>query len=366
MPVLTLLLALLWRYRDHVVAAAGLAAAVALSKLFLLPLLVWLAVTRRVKTALLAAGLVAAICLLGWLPIGFGTISSYPGVLDALTAFERTFSYSLTSFGLALGLSASAATAIAVGVCAGLLLAAASLGRRDDFLAFRLVLAASFALSPIVWGHYYLLLAVVLALRWPRLSPVWLAAIWIKSDTLVLSQPQVWIGLALLVLAIQLNLLAPLRRKWHQQASYWTSYAIGATVVAAAFIASKMATEPGQVGDAALYATTAGHTASGTALVRVDLSHHDLCWRVWTQELPPGAATITLQGPASATWLAAETKLRPNGQAASCTSLTPAQLTLADLLADQPHRYAVAFSVTGAGSIAGAFKTQPHGLKLSW
>jgi hypothetical protein len=342
-------------------AAAGLAAAVALSKLFLLPLLVWLAVTRRVRTALLAAGVVAAICLLGWLPIGLGTISSYPGLLAALTAFEQTFSYSLTSFALALGLSVSAAVVIAVGVGAGLLLAAAAAGRRDDFLAFRLALAASFALSPIVWGHYYLLLAVALAVRRPRLSPVWLAAIWIKPDTLFLSQPQIWIGLALLVLAIQLDLLAPLRRKWQQQASHSAGYAIGATVVASALIASKAATEPGQVRSAPLYATTADHTASGAALIRIDPSHHDLCWRVWTQALPPGPATIILQQPTPlAAWLTAETKLHPNGQATNCTSLTPTQLTLAHNLANHPHHYNFTLSVTDAGSIAGAFKTPPR------
>jgi alpha-1,2-mannosyltransferase len=366
MPFLTLLLALLWRYRDQVVAAAGLAAAVALSKLFLLPLLVWLAVTRRVKTVLLAAGLVAAILLLGWLPIGLGTISSYPGLLDALSAFEQTFSYSLTSFALALALSGSAATAIAVGVCASLLLGAATAGRRDDFLAFRLALAASFALSPIVWGHYYVLLAVALAVRWPRLSPVWLAAIWIKNDTLVLPQPELWVGLALLVLAIQLDLLAPLRRKLHEQASYWTSAAIGTTLVASALIASKMATQPGQVLSAPLYAITADYPASGTALVRVDASHRDLCWRVWTQALQPGPATIVLRQSTGVASLTTKTKLHRNGQATSCASLAPAQGTLVDELADQPHRYTIAFSVTGAGSIAGAFKTPPRGIRQPW
>jgi hypothetical protein len=243
----------------------------------------------------------------------------------------------------------------------------AVVGRRDDFLAFRLALAASFALSPIVWGHYYVLLAVALALRWPRLSPVWLAAIWIKDDTLVLPQPQIWIGLALLVLAIQLDLLTPLRREWSRPTSRWARYAIGVAVVVSVLIASKASTEEGPTRTAPLYSTSARSNASGAAFVRVDHSHRDLCWRVWTQALPPGLATIAFRrlDPATA-WLTAKTDLHRDGQAISCTSLTPRQVSLARDLATNPRRYAVDFSVAGAGSIMGAFKTPPRGFKLPW
>ena len=89
---------------------------------------------------------------------------------------------------------------------------AAAVGRSNDFLAFRLAIAASFVLSPIVWDHYYVLLLVPLALRWPRLSGVWFLAMWINLDTSAMSNAVPWIALALLVMVVQLDLVSPLRR----------------------------------------------------------------------------------------------------------------------------------------------------------
>lgn len=92
MPFLMLLLALLWRHRDRIAAAAALAAVLVLSKVFLFPLLLWLAATRRARTAALGAAAAAGLCLLGWLPIHFSTFATYPALLHALAVFEQTFS----------------------------------------------------------------------------------------------------------------------------------------------------------------------------------------------------------------------------------------------------------------------------------
>jgi hypothetical protein len=60
-----------------------------------------------------------------------------------------------------------------------LLAAAVLLGRRagGDAAAFSLCIAASIALTPIVWLHYFTLLLAPLALVRPRLSPAWLLAL---------------------------------------------------------------------------------------------------------------------------------------------------------------------------------------------
>ena len=48
------------------------------------------------------------------------------------------------------------------------------LGRRgDERTAFVVAIAASLALTPIVWLHYFALLLVVVALAQPRLGYVW-------------------------------------------------------------------------------------------------------------------------------------------------------------------------------------------------
>ena len=49
------------------------------------------------------------------------------------------------------------------------------LGRRgEDLRSFTLALAASLALTPIVWLHYLVLLLVPLAIARPRFSAIWL------------------------------------------------------------------------------------------------------------------------------------------------------------------------------------------------
>jgi hypothetical protein len=64
------------------------------------------------------------------------------------------------------------ATWLALGLV--LLAAVVTLARRgEDRSAFMLAIAASLALTPIVWLHYFALLAVVVALARPRLAVAW-------------------------------------------------------------------------------------------------------------------------------------------------------------------------------------------------
>src|SRR4029079_4979048 len=77
-PVLALLFALAWRYSARVGAVAvSLGAAITL-KLFLWPLAVCLAATRRWKAAAGAALVALALALGSWAVIGFGGIGDYP------------------------------------------------------------------------------------------------------------------------------------------------------------------------------------------------------------------------------------------------------------------------------------------------
>jgi len=353
MPALMLLLALLWKYRDRVAVAAPLCAVLAVSKLFLFPMIVWLAVTRRTRTALLALAAVAVLCVLGWLPIHFASIASYPSLLHALSSFEQTFSYSLTSLGVALGLSSNAATSVAIAAGIAFLAVAASLGRRSELLAFCLALAASFALSPIVWGHYFVLLAVPLALRRPELSPVWLAAIWIKPDTLQMHAPAVWIGLAVLVMLVQLDLV-PLGRLPAARLSLRARQSLGAATVVALLIASSAAGEPGLTRDATLVAAR-GAGEGGAASVRIDSAAHEVCWRLWTEALPAGDATVTIRaevGPA----LRRRTRLEEDGEAGGCARLTRSDEAIAAGLSGRPADYDLVVQPPGLAPISGSFR----------
>jgi hypothetical protein len=174
-PLLALCAVLAWRYRDRTwVVASVLALAICL-KLLLLPLILWLAMTGRVRAALATMALTLAACLSGWALIGYAGMADYPHLLSSLSAIEQGIGFSTLALGLAVGLPASAAQAFA-GVCAAAicLLGWMRARRGDEQGSFCLLLVAGLVISPIVWAHYLAIVAVAIALYRPRLSPLWL------------------------------------------------------------------------------------------------------------------------------------------------------------------------------------------------
>jgi Glycosyltransferase family 87 len=179
--LLLLAVAAAWRWRDRVVEPAAAVGLAVVLKLFLWPLAVWLALTGRIRAALLAVAVAVIAAAVSWAAIGFAGIGSYPGVLRRLADDESTSSYSVVALGVRAHMPLLAARIVAVLVALALLAAAAWLARnsrrtpRDrDVATFTLCLAAAFAASPIVWVHYFLLLLVPLVLARPRLSLLWL------------------------------------------------------------------------------------------------------------------------------------------------------------------------------------------------
>jgi len=174
-PVLLLLLAVAWRWRDRLwVVSAALAAAIAF-KLFLLPLVIWLVATRRWLAAGLTVGLAGAATLGAWAAIGSDGLTDYPEYLRRLTEIVEVRGFSLVAFGVEAGLPEGAAEALPFLVGLSLLAGAVVVARRDDGdrRAFSIAVVASMALTPIVWGHYFVLLVVPLALARPRLAWAW-------------------------------------------------------------------------------------------------------------------------------------------------------------------------------------------------
>jgi hypothetical protein len=179
-PLLLVAVAAAWHWRDRLFAAGGAVGAAIVLKLFLWPLAVWLALTRRLSAAAAAIGVAIGLAFVSWAAIGFDGVSGYPGVLRRLADDESTSSYSVVALGVRAHLPLDAARVVAVLVAIGLLGVAAWVARgggrdvRDrDVATLTLCLAAAFAASPIVWVHYFLLLLVPLALIRPRLSLLW-------------------------------------------------------------------------------------------------------------------------------------------------------------------------------------------------
>jgi hypothetical protein len=179
-PPLLLAVAAAWRWRDRQLRTAVAIGTAIVLKLFLWPLAVWLAVTRRLRAAAAAVVFAVALALVSWAAIGFAGIGDYPGLLRHLANDESTSSYSVVALGVRAHMPVVAARVVAVLVTLALLAAAVRVARderraaRDrDVATLTLTLAAALAASPIVWVHYFLLLLVPLALARPRLSLLW-------------------------------------------------------------------------------------------------------------------------------------------------------------------------------------------------
>lgn len=174
-PVLILLLAVAWRWRDRWWAVSGALAAAISLKLLLWPLVVWLLATRRWAAAIGASGLAAAATFIAWAAIGFDGLADYPELLRRLTDVVQNRGFSLVALGIEAELPEGAAESLPWLVGLSLLATLIAVVRRGDGdrRAFSLAVAAAIAFTPIVWLHYYALLVVPLALVRPRLSWTW-------------------------------------------------------------------------------------------------------------------------------------------------------------------------------------------------
>ncbi len=184
-PVLVLLLALAWRYRDHwPVAGAAVGAAVVL-KLFVWPLVVWLLVTRRWKAAAAAVCGGIAVTAIAWAAIGFRGFGEYPTLLRDLTRVEEGQGYSLVALADRLNLPDPRLSwlALAFPVVAGLVvMCARSTTAAFDRRVYSTAVCLALLLTPILWLNYFTLIVIPVALARPTLSIEWALplAFWIS------------------------------------------------------------------------------------------------------------------------------------------------------------------------------------------
>jgi hypothetical protein len=175
---LALGLALVWRYRERTwLSAIALGLAIS-GKLMLWPMLVWTAARGRLGTTAWAVAVGIGVTLAAWAAIGFVGLQEYPRLLERLSEIQAARSYSPVGIASVLGLGETVGRAAVLLGGLALLAACARFGRRgDDVRSFTLAVAATLALSPIVWMHYLVLLLVPLAIARPRFSWPWLLPI---------------------------------------------------------------------------------------------------------------------------------------------------------------------------------------------
>jgi alpha-1,2-mannosyltransferase len=180
-PLLLLLVAAAWRYRDRAVAGVLIAIAAA-AKVFLWPMLIWLVATRRLRGSAAAGGTLAIILGL-WAAVDFHGLREYPTTLRVLESVQRRRSYSAESLLSTVGAPLWSGRVLigclaAAGIAAIVLLARRSDGDRR---AFGLAVVVALFATPVLWLHYLVLLFVPLALASPTLSRWWAlpAALWV-------------------------------------------------------------------------------------------------------------------------------------------------------------------------------------------
>ena len=172
---LALAAAIAWRYRDTVRRPAWALGLAISAKLLMWPLLVWTAATRRLAATLWALVIAACATLGAWALIGFEGLTGYPDLLRRLSEIQSERSYSLVGMAATAGLPDEVGKALTLAVGVGLLAGCVAFARRrDDERSFTCAIAASLALSPIVWLHYLVVLLVPMAIARPRFSLLWL------------------------------------------------------------------------------------------------------------------------------------------------------------------------------------------------
>ena len=171
---LALACAVAWRFRDRRVLSSASIGITLAAKFFLWPLVVWFAATRRTASAALACVVGVGVLLLSWAVIGFAGFVDYPHLLRRLDELVGEDSYTTYIVGLDLGLPSLVSRVLWLALGLALVVCVALLARNgDERTAFIVAVAASLALTPIVWLHYFALLLVIIALAQPRLGALW-------------------------------------------------------------------------------------------------------------------------------------------------------------------------------------------------
>jgi Glycosyltransferase family 87 len=173
-------LAAAWRFRATIWPLATILGLAISTKLFLWPIAIWALATGRYRAAVRAIGLGVVVTFSAWAVIGFEGLTQYPELLRRFSEVEgEQNSYSIVAAAISLGFGAVVGQAFALAVGGALVAACVYFGRRafDDERAFIAAIGAALAFTPVAWLHYYVLLAVPLAIARPRFSAVWLLPI---------------------------------------------------------------------------------------------------------------------------------------------------------------------------------------------
>jgi hypothetical protein len=176
-------LACLWRWRDHPPAAGLLVAVLVSLKPLMWPVALWLLSGRRWRASAYALAVAALLNLGAWALVGFHQIGAYlhAAARDTDVAWRTGFGVPALLAHLGASRTIGMAAMLVLSLALTLAVLHAGLIRHDQTVALTLSVALAIVASPLVWGHYLVLLLVPLALLRPRLEWLWALpiALWV-------------------------------------------------------------------------------------------------------------------------------------------------------------------------------------------
>jgi hypothetical protein len=172
--LLLLGLSLTWRHRDRPVWTGLIVALMVSVKPIVLPLGLWLLVTRRYAAAAYALVWGLLLNLVAWTVVGWGGISHWLRLVSTQGDILYRKGYGVIAVAADFGLARQAGTAIEVVLALGLAGLCVQLGRGHHPVApFAAAVLLMLVISPQVDSHYFVLLIAPLALVHRRLHPIW-------------------------------------------------------------------------------------------------------------------------------------------------------------------------------------------------
>jgi hypothetical protein len=198
--LLVLGVAAIWRYRASFAVSGLLLGLLVSLKLFLWPLGLFFLATRRYSTVAYSALAFATLNAAAWLVLGVDEIPRYRATVQNFSRLREEAGYSVVGFVERLGGDRATAYAVMFALVAFALVACVALARRgQEQGAFILGVAASLLSTPIMWFHYLAFLIVPLALRYPRLHPLWVLPVGLWFCTRGVN-PHTWqVGIVLIL-----------------------------------------------------------------------------------------------------------------------------------------------------------------------
>jgi alpha-1,2-mannosyltransferase len=172
--LLVLGVAAIWRCRASVARAGFLLALLISLKLFLWPLGLFFIATRRYSTLAWAALVTLVLNSVAWLAIGLDELPRFRSTLQSFSGLTEDAGFSVIGFVERAGGDRLAAYGVMSSLALAAGLSCVALGHRgQEKDAFILGIVVSLLATPVVWIHYLALLIVPLALRHPKLHPLW-------------------------------------------------------------------------------------------------------------------------------------------------------------------------------------------------